>query len=76
LSGYIQSSKPTILSHLAHILDPASVQQIGKMHYERALLPNDLDERSLNVLLHFDAGTSRKCGRTGGTHWDGHDRLS
>lgn len=35
--------------YLAHVLDPAAVEQIGEMDHERALLPDDLNQSSLRL---------------------------
>jgi hypothetical protein len=37
------------------------------MHHEGSLLPPNLNQRSLSVVLDFDAGTGGKSGRAGGT---------
>ena len=38
------ASQPTPARDLAHVLDPARVEQIWEMHYERLLLPNDFGQ--------------------------------
>ena len=63
-------------SNLGYILDPASIEQIGEMHYERALLPSNLNKRGLSDALDFDAGTTGKCGYASGTGRDRDDRDS
>jgi len=62
-------------SNLDDIRNPASIEQIGEMDHERALLPLNLNKWRLRVLLDFDAGTTGKCSRLGGTDRNGHDRL-
>ena len=68
-------SQPLRPSNLAHILGPASIEQIGQMDHEGALLPDDFNQRNLRVVPDFDAGSTRKCGRVVRTDWDGNDRL-
>ena len=63
-------------SNLDDIRNPASIEQIGEMDHERALLPLNLNKWRLRVLLDFDAGTTGKCGRARSTAWDSDDRAS
>jgi hypothetical protein len=69
-------SEPITASNLAHVLNAARIEQIGEMHYERALLPSNLNKRGLSDALDFDAGTTGKCGYASGTGRDRDDRDS
>jgi hypothetical protein len=69
-------SEHILPTYLAHILHPTRIQQIVEMDHERALLPNDVNQRSLRVVPDFDVGTGRKRGRVSGAEWDGDDGAS